>query len=101
MDVEEDKGKPPLHVFFDMEAMQDTGHHVPNLLITETEYDNRPFRFKGEHCVQDFLKWLDTLTKDTHQVMVTAHNFQGYNGYFVMGKDDVEFNVDASQRVRQ
>ena len=27
--------KPPLHVFFDVEAMQDTGRHVPNLVVAE------------------------------------------------------------------
>ena len=26
--------KPPLHVFSDMEVMQDTGRHVPNLFNT-------------------------------------------------------------------
>ena len=33
---EDDEDKPPLHIFFDIEAMQDTGKHVPNLLIAET-----------------------------------------------------------------
>ena len=27
--------KPLLHVFFDVEAMQDTGRHVPNLVVAE------------------------------------------------------------------
>jgi len=81
----EDEDKPPLHVFFDIEAMQDTGRHVPNLLIAETENDDRPVRFRGNHCVRDFLEWLDTLTEnDTQPVTVIAHNFQGYDGYFVV-----------------
>ena len=85
MDVEEEEDKPPLHVFFDTEAMQDTGCHVPNLLIAETENDERPVRFRGKHCIRDFLEWLDTLTEeDTRQVTVIAHNFQGYDGYFVV-----------------
>ncbi|XP_078355818.1 uncharacterized protein LOC144640593 [Oculina patagonica] len=85
MKGEEDDEKPPLHVFFDIEAMQDTGRHIPNLLIAETEQDDRPVRFKGEHCVRDFLEWLDTLTEDdTRPVTVIAHNFQGYDGYFVV-----------------
>ena len=85
MDVEDDEDKPPLHVFFDIEAMQDTGRHIPNLLIAETEHDHRPVRFKGEHCVRDFLEWLDTLTeKDTRPVTVIAHDFQGYDGYFTV-----------------
>ena len=41
--------------------------------------------FPGNHCVRDFLEWLDTLTlNDTRQVNVLAHNFQGYDGYFVL-----------------
>ena len=44
-----------------------------------------PFRFQGEHCIRDFLEWLDTLTEnDTRRVNVLAHNFQGYDGYFVI-----------------
>ena len=37
--------KPPLHVFFDVEAMQDTGCHVLNLVMAETENDEHPVRF--------------------------------------------------------
>jgi len=72
-------------VFFDIEAMQDTGKHIPNLLIVETEDDNCPLHFKGEDCIRDFLEWLDTLTEeDTCDVTVLAHNFSGYDSYFFM-----------------
>ena len=50
MDIDEDEEKPPLHVFFDTEAMQDTKTHVANLVVAETEEDDRPFHFKGETC---------------------------------------------------
>ena len=34
---------------------------------------------------RDFREWLDTLTlHDTRQVIVLAHNFQGYDGYFII-----------------
>ena len=50
-----------------------------------TEEDDRPVRFKGETSMTDFLQWLDTLTAgDTRDVTVIAHNFQGYDGYFVV-----------------
>ena len=76
---------PPLHVFFDIEAMQPQEQHVANLIVAETEDDERPVCFPGEHCLRDFLEWLDTLTlNDTLQVNVLAHNFQGYDGYFVV-----------------
>ena len=76
---------PPLHVFFDIEAMQPHEEHIANLVVAETEDDDNPVRFPGDHCVRDFLEWLDTLTNnDTRQVNVLAHNFQGYDGYFVI-----------------
>ena len=82
-DVDDDM--PPLHVFFDIEAMQPHQQHIANLVVAETEDDNRPVRFVGEHCLRDFLEWLDTLMlNDTRQVNVLAHNFQGYDGYFVV-----------------
>ena len=85
MELTEDDEKPPLHVFFDIEAMQDTGRHIPNLVVAETEHDDRPVRFKGTECIKHFLEWLDTLTEnDTRSLTVIAHNFQGYDGYFVV-----------------
>ena len=80
-----DDDRPPLHVFFDIEAMQPHEQHVPNLVVAETDEDDSPVRFLGHHCIRDFLEWLDTLTQnDTRQVNVLAHNFQGYDGYFVV-----------------
>jgi len=72
-------------VFFDIEAMQPHEQHIANLVVAETEDDDRPVRFQGHFCLRDFLEWLDTLTlNDTRQVNVLAHNFQGYDGYFVV-----------------
>ena len=42
---DEDEEKPPLHVFFDIEAMQDDEKHVANLLVAKIENDDRPVRF--------------------------------------------------------
>ena len=76
---------PPLHVFFDIEAMQPREQHIANLVVAETDENDHPMCFPGDHCVRDFLEWLDTLTNnDTRQVNVLAHNFQGYDGYFVI-----------------
>ena len=67
--------------------MQPQEQHVANLIVGETEDYPRPVRFQGEHCVRDFLEWLDTLTQeDTRPVNVLAHNFQGYDGYFVVNQ---------------
>ena len=94
---DDDEDPPPLHMFFDIEAMQLQEQHVANLLVAETEDDSRPVRFRGEHCVRDFLQWLDTLTQeDTRPVNVLAHNFQGYDGYFVAN----QYHAD-NQTIRQ
>ena len=82
---EEEEALPPLHVFFDIEAMQPKEQHIANLVVAETEDDDPPKRFSGPFCIRDFLEWLDTLTlHDTRQVNVLAHNFQGYDGYFII-----------------
>ena len=84
---EEDKEekKPTMHVFFDIEAMQLQNEHEPNLLIAETEEEDEPVIFAGEPCVKEFLEWLEELTEDDERnVTVIAHNFQGYDGYFVV-----------------
>ena len=84
---EEEDELPPLHVFFDIEAMQPQEKHIANLVVAETDDDdNHPTqRFFGPFCIRDFLEWLDSLTlNDTRQVIVLAHNFQGYDGYFII-----------------
>ena len=86
-EVEEDheEQKSTLHVFFDIEAMQLNGEHEPNLLVAETEEDSEPVVFPGKDCVKNFLEWLEELTEeDERKVTVLAHNFQGYDGYFVV-----------------
>ena len=83
---EEEEELPPLHVFFDIEAMQPQEKHIANLVVAETDDDDHPpQRFFGPFCIGDFLEWLDSLTlNDTRQVIVLAHNFQGYDGYFIL-----------------
>ena len=77
MDIDEEE-KPPLHVFFDIEAMQNTKTHVANLVVAETEEDDRPFHFKGDTSMADFLEWLDTLTAgDTRDIQQTRKPIVG------------------------
>ena len=82
LDSQSEEEKKPQHVFFDIESMQTDTRHVPNLVVAETEFDDRPVRFRGESCLRDFLEWLETLTEeDTRPLTVLAHNFQGYVSY--------------------
>ena len=49
--------------------------YIPNLVISERGNHVRPYAPKAEHCICDFLQWLDTLIEeDTHQVNVLSQN---------------------------
>ena len=81
---EECEPLPPLFVYFDIEARQDQGEHVANLLCAERDDSDQCEVFKGETCVEEFLDWLRKQTKTDdpegkRQVIAVAHNFQGYN----------------------
>ena len=85
------------HIFFDTEAMQVNGRHVPNLLVAETEQSNDSLIFQGTTWVEDFVNWLDSPDDDSDSknngdepnhhsknkstITVIAHNFQGYDSY--------------------
>lgn len=86
---EEEDGKDqsrPVHVYFDIEAMQTDGRHVANLLMAELEDDEAETElFAGETCIEKFLDWLDDLSEyGQRPVTVLAHNFKGYDGYFIL-----------------
>ena len=52
---EEDSPVPPCFVYFDIEARQDQGEHVPNLLCAEINQSDECEVFEGEQCVEEFL----------------------------------------------
>ena len=79
----------PLFLYFDIEARQDTGEHVANLLCAETSESNEQFTFKGESCIEAFLDWCQSLTRTDNphvkrKVICLAHNFKGYDSYFIL-----------------
>ncbi|MCV6577086.1 MAG: hypothetical protein OIF58_15275, partial [Cohaesibacter sp.] len=68
---------------------QDHGEHVPNLLCAEINQSDECEVFEGEQCVEEFLDWVRslTVTDDPDQerpVIAVAHNFQGYDSYFIL-----------------
>ena len=79
----------PLFVYFDIEARQDQGEHVANLLCAERDDSDQCEVFEGETCVEEFLDWLREQTKtnnpqEKREVIAVAHNFQGYDSYFIL-----------------
>jgi hypothetical protein len=76
---EEDRGYDQL-MFFDYECRQENGTHEPNLCIVHDEAGEE-WVFSGEDTNSDFCKWV--FTKEHANHIFVAHNFQGYDGYFI------------------
>ena len=68
-------------LFFDFEATQEHGDHRPNLCVVYDE-EKEVALFQGEDTVKEFCQWL--LTPAHKGCMVIAHNFQGYDSYFII-----------------
>ena len=67
-------------LFFDFECTQEGGIHKANLCIVHDEAGHEKL-FRGKDTTVDFCKWL--FTKEHQDCIVVAHNFQGYDGYFI------------------
>ena len=67
-------------LFFDFESTQEHGIHCPNLCVVHDE-EREVGLFQGEDTVKKFCEWL--LTPEHEGCIVVAHNFQGYDGYFI------------------
>ena len=68
-------------LFFDFECNQERGIHEVNLCVVYDE-EGEVAIFRGKNTVRDFCKWLFTPEHD--QSIVIAHNFQGYDSYFIL-----------------
>ena len=79
LEQEEDSSYNQL-LFFDFEATQEHGIHCPNLCVVHDE-EREVALFQGKDTVKDFCEWL--FTPEHKGCIVVAHNFQGYDGYFI------------------
>ena len=80
-------------LFFDFESIQEHGEHSPNLCIVHDEAGKEEL-FEGKDTVEKFCKWL--FTKHHKDCIVIAHNFQGYDGYFIkdyLVKNAIKYEV--------
>ena len=79
--LEQDEDSSYNHMlFFDFEATQEHGTHHPNLCVVHDE-EREVALFQGKDTVKDFCQWL--FTPQHKGCIVVAHNFQGYDGYFI------------------
>ena len=67
-------------LFFDFECIQENGTHEPNLCVIQNEAGDE-WMFQGDNTRNEFCEWL--FTKEHEGCIVVAHNFQGYDGYFI------------------
>ena len=79
-DEEEEEEKKTKFLFFDFECMQETGVHIPNLVVVQDE-EGHEWVFKGSNTCNDFCEWL---FGNMDQVVCIAHNFKGYDSYFIL-----------------
>ena len=79
LEQEEDSSYDHL-LFFDFEATQEHGVHCPNLCVVHDE-EREVALFQGKDTVKQFCQWL--FTPQHKGCIVVAHNFQGYDGYFI------------------
>ena len=80
-------------LFFDFECKQETGEHEPNLCIVHNEAGVE-WKFEGKDTTKDFCNWL--FSKQHQGCIVVAHNFQGYDGYFIqnfLNKNAMQYDV--------
>ena len=80
-------------LFFDLECNQEHGIHEANLCIVHDE-KGREKLFEGNDTVKKFCQWL--LTKEHEDCIVVAHNFQGYDGYFIqnyLNKNAIKYEI--------
>ena len=79
LEQEEDSSYNHL-LFFYFEATQEHGTHCPNLCVVHDE-EREVALFQGKDTVKKFCQWL--FTSEHKGCIVVAHNFQGYDGYFI------------------
>ena len=80
-------------LFFDFEATQEHGDHRPNLCVVYDE-EREAASFQGEDTVKEFCEWL--LTPEHKGCIVVAHNFQGYDSYFIinfLNKNAIQYEI--------
>ena len=80
-------------LFFDLECTQEDEIHKANLCIVHNEAGDE-WIFQGNTTIKDFCEWL--FTKEHQDCIVVAHNFQGYDGYFIqnyLNENAVKYEV--------
>ena len=68
-------------LFFYFECIQETGRHVPNLVVVQNAA-GREWVFSGPNTCNEFCDWL--FGGANNGTVCVAHNFKGYDSYFIL-----------------
>ena len=82
-------------LFFHFECRQKNGNHESNLCVIQNEAGDE-WSFEGDNTRDEFCEWL--FQKERANCMVMAHNFQGYNSYFILQylrENRVKYDVEV------
>ena len=71
----------PQYYFFDFETIQETGEHIPRLLVVQ-DMEGQERVFKGVNCKNYFCDWVFDGEKEG--AVFLAHNLKGFDGYFIL-----------------
>ena len=85
-------------IVFDFECNQESGIHIPNLVVAR-RYDLKTgshvqVHFRGDNVSGEFGMWL--FQAENKNSVVMAHNMKGYDGYFLLDylvKNGIKHNV--------
>lgn len=66
------------YIWFDYEARQETGIHIPNLIIAH-DFGGKKYTFETN---EEFCKWL--ISKEHKNYTCIAHNAKGYDSQFIL-----------------
>jgi ribosomal protein S20 len=66
------------YLYFDFEAMQETGIHIPNLVVVHDFEGKEKIFYNNE----EFCKWL--ISKEHKNYTAKAHNAKGYDSQFIL-----------------
>ncbi|GBN82248.1 hypothetical protein AVEN_159755-1 [Araneus ventricosus] len=82
--LEQKKPKPSSEklIFFDFEAMQETGEHIVNFAVLQY-YDGQEVVIEGVDVIKKFCDFL--FSKCHEGFTAIAHNLKGYDGQFILG----------------
>ena len=78
---EEEEEKKTNFLFFHFECMQETGVHVPNLVVIQDD-EGHEWVFKGTNTCKDFCDWL--LGGSMDGSVCIAHISKGCDSYFIL-----------------